>query len=364
MSEHATPTARFDFVRYASVWEDADVLCEALAPVAQGGRLLSIASAGDNVLALLTLDPAAVVAVDLNPAQLACLELRIAALRRLADPDLIAFLGLERAEDRWTTYQRLRVDLPESAAAFWDARPKAIRGGVIHAGKFERYLRMFRRCVLPLIHPERTIQALLEPRDREGRERFYRGAWDTPRWRMLFRLFFGRAMLGRVGRDPAFLKHVDGPVADRLLDRTSFAFTELQTHTNPYLSYMVRGTYPSDARPRYLRPEWLPAIRERLDRVQAIQGPVHEVDEGGFRGFNLSDVFEYLSPEEHYRAYDALLERAAPGARLVYWNLLAPRGCPSELRKRVEPLEAAARELHLRDRAWFYSALHVDEVSA
>ncbi len=45
-------------IRYGSVWEDADVLCEALAPVAPGGRLLSIASAGDNVLALLTLDPA------------------------------------------------------------------------------------------------------------------------------------------------------------------------------------------------------------------------------------------------------------------------------------------------------------------
>ncbi|CAN5264218.1 hypothetical protein BH23GEM4_BH23GEM4_17410 [soil metagenome] len=49
---------RWDRIRYASVWEDADVLCEALAPVAPGGRLLSVASAGDNALALLTLDPA------------------------------------------------------------------------------------------------------------------------------------------------------------------------------------------------------------------------------------------------------------------------------------------------------------------
>ena len=70
--------ASFRFVRYASVWEDADILCEALAPRAGGGRLLSIASGGDNALALLTLDPAEVVAVDLSTAQLACLELRIA----------------------------------------------------------------------------------------------------------------------------------------------------------------------------------------------------------------------------------------------------------------------------------------------
>jgi len=43
--------ASFEFIRYGNVWEDADVLCEALKPVSQGRRLLSIASAGDNTLA-------------------------------------------------------------------------------------------------------------------------------------------------------------------------------------------------------------------------------------------------------------------------------------------------------------------------
>ena len=67
--------ASFDLIRYGSVWEDADVLCQALGPVAKDGRLLSIGSAGDNALALLTLDPAEVVAVDLSLAQLACLAI-------------------------------------------------------------------------------------------------------------------------------------------------------------------------------------------------------------------------------------------------------------------------------------------------
>src|SRR5687767_9317141 len=148
----------FNFIRYGSVWEDADVLCEALSPVARGGRLLSIASAGDNALALLTLDPAEVVAVDLNPAQLACLELRIAAFRTLDDRELLAFLGMppETLETpvppiaasvasptrydgaasaaevpkgsnpvsgkwRYATYARLRPALPPHAAQFWDA---------------------------------------------------------------------------------------------------------------------------------------------------------------------------------------------------------------------------------------------------
>ena len=64
----------FHFIRYANCWEDADVLCEALQP-RKGMRILSIASAGDNSLALLA-EGAEVVAADLSIAQLACLELR------------------------------------------------------------------------------------------------------------------------------------------------------------------------------------------------------------------------------------------------------------------------------------------------
>ena len=79
--------ARFDFIRYANCWEDADILVEALQP-APGKRLVSIASAGDNTLSLLSGAPEKVVAIDLNPVQLACLELRCVAIRsgRLCRP--------------------------------------------------------------------------------------------------------------------------------------------------------------------------------------------------------------------------------------------------------------------------------------
>ena len=103
----------WDRIRYASVWEDADVLCEALEPRAAGGRLLSIASAGDNALALLTLDPAEVVAVDLNPAQLACLELRIVAIRHLGDEELLAWAA---ALERYGTITLAEALEPQRAA--------------------------------------------------------------------------------------------------------------------------------------------------------------------------------------------------------------------------------------------------------
>lgn len=355
--------AAFDFIRYANVWEDADVLCAALEPVARGGRLLSVASSGDNVLALLTLDPREVVAADLSAAQLACLELRMAAFRRLDDVELLRFLGVAPGTDRLDTYGLLRPSLSRTSRGFWDANSAGVAGGVIHAGRFEAYFSIFRRWVLPLVHNRRAVRSLLEPRSRQEREAFYSNTWDGWRWRTVFRLFFSRLVMGRLGRDPAFFRQVEGSVATRILERSRYALTELPTHDNPYLTYILTGNYRPGALPRYLRPEWIGPIRERLDRIVPAFGPVERAGAGAFDGFNLSDIFEYMTPAEHEGCYAELIGRARPGARLVYWNLLAPRAAPPTLGDRVRALEPLAAELHARDLAWFYQALHVDEVS-
>ena len=78
--------ANFDHIRYAQLWEDADVLTQALGDQT-GGTLVSICSAGDNALAMLTLAPARVVVVDLSPAQIACLRLRMGAGAGRVKPD-------------------------------------------------------------------------------------------------------------------------------------------------------------------------------------------------------------------------------------------------------------------------------------
>lgn len=183
------------------------------------------------------------------------------------------------------------------------------------------------------------------------------------RWRLLFRMFFSRVVMGRMGRDPQFFAHVEGTVGDRILARTWQALTELPVHQNPYATYIMTGTYSEQAMPLYLREEaWRP-IRERLGGLRLLQAPA-EAATGRFGAYNLSDIFEYMSPAVHEATYAALLEKARPGARLAYWNLLAPRSRPAGLASRVESRRDLAGPLFERDKAWFYSAFHVDEVRA
>lgn len=253
----------FDFIRYANCWEDADILCQALQP-GPGKRILSIASAGDNAMALLA-EGAAVVAVDLSLPQLACLELRCAAFRQLDYEQVLAFLGIHMADNRLSTFERLRIDLSAAARDFWSHHPDLIAHGIIHAGKFENYFGLFRRWFLPLIHSRRTILALLESKDRAARLEFWK-QWNNRRWRFLFRVFFSRRMMGRAGRDPEFFRYVEGDVSQRFMGRVHHGLTELPTHTNPFLNYIVEGNY-TQALPRYLRREHFENVRAGLDRL-------------------------------------------------------------------------------------------------
>ena len=361
MSTAIEQRARFDLIRYANCWEDADILCAALNP-GPGKTIVSIASGGDNSFALLA-GGATVIAADISPAQLACVELKRAAIRRLTREEVLAFLGLQLAANRPHVYAELRSRLPEAARAFWDAHPADIAAGIAHAGKFERFFRIFRRFVLPLIHPPAAIAALLAEQSPEAREQFYACTWNNRRWRLLFRVFFSRAVMGRLGRDPEFFRYVEGSVADRILDRARYALTTLPTHDNPYLQFILRGTF-DPALPRYLRPEHYDAVRASLDRLVTFLGPIEEGARaaGGADGFNLSDIFEYLDAATVRRLYGDLLSTARPGARLAYWNMLVPRSCPEEFSARVTPLDELAADLFAQDRAFFYSAFRVEEV--
>lgn len=346
--------ARFDIIRYANSWEDADVLVDALRP-APGKRMLAIASAGDNAFALLA-GGAEVVAADLSAAQLALVELKRAAIRQLDDDMVLGFLGVSDMRNRLSVYHVLQ--LRKDVRAYWDARLDAIESGVIHHGRFENYFRLFRKYVLPLVHSRRDVERLLEEKTRAQREAFYRHEWNTWRWRMMFRVFFSRFVMGRTGRDPEFFRYVEGSVAERIFRRAEYALTVLPAHANPYLAFIFTGNYRATL-PRYLRD--LPAVRRNLDRLMLVRGSIEEAATGKFDGFYLSDIFEYIDPATTAAMFEKLLSAANPGARFAYWNLLVPRTGPSE---KVISLGEEAKALFAKDLAFFYSAFVLEEKRA
>jgi S-adenosylmethionine-diacylglycerol 3-amino-3-carboxypropyl transferase len=356
--------ADFSIIRYAQCWEDADVLLAAL-DVRAGDVCLSIASGGDNTLSLLSRAPARVIAVDLSPAQMACLELKVEACRRLEHPELLELVGAAPSSRRLELYRRLQGGLPRPARAFWDARTGDIERGVGHCGRFERYFQLFRERLLPLIHPRARIDALFVPRTLDERRRFYRDEWDNRRWRLLFRFFFSRAVMGWLGRDPSFFRYVEGRVADRILARTERALTELDPSRNPYLQWITLGRF-AGALPHWLRPESFESIRASLDRIECRVAPVEvvlaEAAPESIDKFNMSDIFEYVSGAAADRVFDDMARAGRSGGRIAYWNMLVGRHRPQRLAQRLRPVTELSERLHRSAQAFFYSTLVVEDI--
>jgi S-adenosylmethionine-diacylglycerol 3-amino-3-carboxypropyl transferase len=356
--------ANLNLIQHASVWEDADILCEALAPSSCNGRILSVASSGDNVLALLTIDPTEIIAAGLSAAQLACFELRIAAFRCLDHPDLLAFLGVTPSSDRWQTYTILQKELSSSASQFWNSRQNAIKLGIIHAGKVERYLRFFGTKILPWIHSKDKRETLLDSRTLNEQTLFYNEQWDTRLWKTAFNFFFSKTFIKLFNRNASHFDIFEETISEKILARTRHAMTQLPTFSNPYLIYILTGNYDAQALPRYLRPEYKDVITSRTNRIKLFQKSIQEVDSGPFDGYNLSTVFENMNDSDFESCYQNLVAKANPGARLAYWNKLVNRTIPPSLKNHVAYLDDISSAFHFHDKAWFYQSFHVDEVLA
>lgn len=304
-------------------------------------------------------------AVEMNAAQVACIELRRVGYLTLDHGEFIGLIGSRPCPDRMKLYRACRAKLSVATREIWDAMPTAVENGIGSAGKFERYFALFRDWILPLAHSQRRVMSLLEPRSPGGRAGFYQEVWDNRRWRWIFQIFFSRTLMGALGRDPEFFKYVEGSVADRILNRTRHALVALDPSENPYLHWILTGMH-GEVLPDALAEKNFELIRSALaeDRFEVVQAPLEKwlTDNPGksYDAFNLSDIFEYMSEANTGDLLSKIVLSSRPGARLAYWNMLALRSRPESLAGQLKSCDADA--LFAQDRAFFYSRFVVEEV--
>lgn len=355
------PAAR---IAYGQCWEDADVLLAGLRP-RPGDTCLSIASAGDNTLALLCNEPSRVIAVDCNPAQLACLALRVAGYARLDHQQFLELYGSSPSDRRPQLYERCRPALDASARAFWDARGSLIEHGIGHAGRFEQYLELFRRWLLPLVHTQASIERLLQGGTAAECSAFYDGGWDNWRWRTLFGLFFSRPVMARLGRERACFDFAPRRIARTLLTRARAALVRPDIAGNAYLQWLLTGRHRT-ALPYALRPANYATIRANLGRLEwrceRLEQCLSGLDANSIDRFNLSNVFEYMSESMAASVLREVARVGRPGARVLYWNLFAPRARPAALSDQLRSHWVEARELRRGAATFFYRRVMLEEV--
>lgn len=316
----------FGIIRYANCWEDAGVLLDALKD-GSPQRIAIIASAGDNALALLSEAPESVLAFDISLPQLYLTELKQMAYARLEYDELLCLLGVRTATaaQRLQLLEQISSTLSKDARTYWTERKTMVEKGVIHAGKFERYFHLFRNYCMPIVHSRKTIDALLLPKSDDEQQEFFHNRWSNLRWRLLMNVFFSKAVMGRAGRDPQFLKQVDISVSEYIRDKAAAHLQSSAATHNHFLHYMLTGNF-SDVLPHYLRRENHNAIRANIGRMTIRQATADEVI--GMQAHDtycLSNIFEYFPDEQFHATVKSWNELLPSGALLLYWNLMVPR---------------------------------------
>jgi S-adenosylmethionine-diacylglycerol 3-amino-3-carboxypropyl transferase len=353
----------FPELLFGMSWEDPESDRRALR-IQPAEAIVTIGSGGCNTFELLLDDPAKIFAVDINPCQSHLLELKCAAIRRLNLDDLHGFLGLKPSGNRAEVFESFRGDLSAQALAYWRSRPKAIEDGVVYQGRYEQFLRYFRR-LLHVMQGPRRIDGLFQCRSLEEQRDYFDRVWNTIQWRMLFRLLFNKLVLARRGLSADYFHFDDGAASfsDSFFQRSKRALRDIPIATNYFVAQYLLGRYTSpDATPAYLRKEHLAVIRERLNRIEIVTAdlkiwlagrPDNSIDAA-----SLSNICELMSLAETARTFEQVARTARLGARICFRNLMIPREVPANLRAKIQLLESDSRRLLEQDRSFVYSRVH------
>jgi len=116
-------TMLFSGLVYPQIWEDPDIDLEALA-LTPDSHIVAIASGGCNVMSYLAAGPKQISAVDLSPAHVALLRLKLAGAAHLPSyHDFVRFFAHADTRENVKLYRtHLRDHLDESTKAYWEKR--------------------------------------------------------------------------------------------------------------------------------------------------------------------------------------------------------------------------------------------------
>ncbi len=246
---------------FGTMYEDAAIELGAFPP---GGQIFCIASAGCTAMKLARHHK--VVAVDINPIQIAYVE------RRLT-------------------------------------------GAPVQTGSADRILR-FLRALGPLAGwSRRTVKAFLDFDNLEEQIFYWRRHLDTRRFRGAFDLLFSRPML-RLIYSASFLDRLPPNFGAAMRARMERCFTLHPNSRNPYARALLLGEVPSTQE----TPE-----PGQIQLVCADAAAFLERQpSGSFTGFSLSNILDGANAPYERRLFAAVQRTAAPGAVAVVRSFREP----------------------------------------
>jgi S-adenosylmethionine-diacylglycerol 3-amino-3-carboxypropyl transferase len=374
---------------YNTCWEDPALDRVAL-NLQPADRVLVITSAGCNALDYLLAGAGSVNAVDVNPIQNSLLELKVAAIRALEQPDFFDLFGNGRSANSHQLYrEKLRSQLSPFARHYWDRHINFFLGKHWRSSFYYRgsagFLARVALANAHILHQLRgPIQELLDAPDVAEQRRIYFTQIRERIWTPWLRWFLNRSFtLSLVGvpwpQRNQIQTQYPGGVPQFVRDAVEAVVTQLPFRDNYFWRVYFQGHYTPTCCPEYLKPANFEKLREAIDRLTIHTATVTDYlrgTEAGISKFVLLDHMDWMDlydPQGLADEWTAILEKARLGARVIYRSAglrvnfldavpVQHRGGETPLGPLLRHHPEWSAELHARDRVHMYGSFHIADL--
>jgi S-adenosylmethionine-diacylglycerol 3-amino-3-carboxypropyl transferase len=368
----------FEGLVYPQIWEDPVADMEAL-KLQAGEDVFCIASGGCNAMSYLTARPASVTAVDLSPAHVALVRLKVAAAQHLDQPEFFEFFAradTPRNVARFDT--RILPHLDTQTAAYWQTRVRGRRRIEMFARGFYRHgvLGRFIGSVHLVAKLARVdFRPLLAAQTLADQQAFFDRA-IAPLFENRFVRFLARrrASLFGLGIPPAQYDKLaadgGGDVVPVLRERTRKLVCDFPVRDNYFLWQAFHRAYAPDIAPSvppYLEAAQFPTIAETASRLRVHNRPMTDLlggrDAASLDAYVLLDAQDWMTDAQLTALWTQITRTARPGARVLFRtggaDDILPGRVPDAILSRWRYDADASARAFAADRSAIYGGVHL-----
>jgi S-adenosylmethionine-diacylglycerol 3-amino-3-carboxypropyl transferase len=374
---------------YNTCWEDPALDRIAL-DFQPDDRVLVITSAGCNALNYLLAGVAEVNAVDVNPIQNALLELKQACIQKLDWKSFFEMFGLGRSKNAREMYEdSLREELSPYARRYWDKhivffRGRGWRKSFYYRGTSGLLAKLALVNAQMLQRLRKPIEGLLAATTIEEQREVYHRSIRDRMWTPWLKWFLSRSVTLSLAGVPwpqrdQITNQYPGGISQFIRDSLEAVLLVLPFQDNYFWRVYLQGHYTPECCPEYLKPENFQRLRTLLPRLKIHTSTVTDFmnsTEAPISKFTLLDHMDWMSfnnPDGLVEEWNAILEKARPGARVIFRSAglrvdyldhlhVQYKSSPVELGDLLHYRSDISEALHERDRVHTYGCFCVADL--
>ena len=377
---------------YNSCWEDPAVDRQALG-ISCNDEVMVIASAGCNALDYALAEAQRIHAVDMNPRQIALVELKLAGIKTLEFDDYFQLFGNGRHCHIDKLYRQcLRAELSPFAKGYWDKHknvfdvPEFNTGGLYFHGLSGKVAQMFHWYLNCRPKLKAHVDDILETTTIEEQREIYDNRISPLMWGDKMNWLLSRqitmSMLGvPQAQTQEVRKQHEGGVAGFIREAIEYVFRQLPLNLNYFWRLYLTGRYSKECCPEYLSDKGFHRLKqgwyEKIElHTRSVTKFLHQT-EAKISKFVLLDHMDWMSS---YRMsalceeWEAIFTSAANDARVIFRSAHAQPAYINQIslneNGRLAPLSERlvfhpklAASLQPLDRVHTYAGFHIADLS-